>query len=285
MKQTYVIIGIAIAAMGLAACGGGGGTSLPPQPTATATPAVATATGKVVDYDTQSGLAGVQVAIGAYSSGAATPAPVATTAADGTFTFQTKPGNYLLRIGSDSSSDTRTTLVQHITLGAGSNALTVATPPPAPNVTPDPVQLSGNFRLKALSADDTACLSGANQGFASLSVGPFAQDEYEWETQRWNVIEDVAAGSSSNTPMKQNGDAGNVAMLGALYNNATGPQWGESGYSFNGYTSAQAQTDGSTASKYAQNQFIAHQQTTLRFGMYCDPVSGYAEGDAISDFR
>jgi hypothetical protein len=152
-------------------------------------------------------------------------------------------------------------------------------------VTPDPVQLSGNFRLKTLSADDIACLAGANQGFATLNAGPFAQDEYEWENQRANVLEDIAAGTWQNTAMKLNGDAGNIAMLGALFDIANGPQWGESGYSFSGYTSAQAQTDGSAASKYAQNQLVSHQQTTLRFGMYCDPNSGYAEADAISDFR
>lgn len=263
-----LLLATAIASVSFVACGGGsGGGPLPPgpgpsiTPSPTPTPQVATATGKVVDYDTQSGLGGITVAIGTWTHGA-TPSPVTTTAPDGTFSFQTQPGSYELRVGSDNPTDTRATLVQHVSLVAGPNALTVATPPPQPNVTPDPVQTSGNFRLKALTADQAGCLQGANQQFASLNAGQFSMDEYIWETQRWVMIQGSA--SSGVPPMNQNSAAGVSAMLTALYGSASG----FAAYDSTTYSGSTPQLAGSGGAKVDYQEMNG--TAGWRFGVDCE---------------
>jgi hypothetical protein len=290
VNRLFILASFACAALSLGACGGGSTTPAAPAPTPTptaaATPPMATGSGKVVDYSSQTPLAGIQISLGAWAAGAATPAPVATTAADGTFSFQAKTGDYLLRIGSDSSSDTRTTLEQHITLVAGANPLAVAIPTPAPQVTPDPVQLSGNFRLHTLTSDDSACLSAANQAFATVKLGPYADDEYVWELDRWLTAEDVANPGNQyvGDPMRQNQNAGIGSMLNTLFNvSVTNASYGGA---LNTYAGA---SDASVA-----GQGIASSSTTaddggtivpFRFGITCDPSRGYAEGHGLADFR
>ena len=219
----------AIAAATLAACGGGGGGGtggggiLPgtPAPGGTPTPVpTANASGKVVDYDTQAPLAGVPVAIASWAPNAS-PVPVATTAADGTFSFKTAAGTYELQIGSNSATDSRTTLVQQITLKGGNNPLVVASPPPQPYVTPDPVQTSGNYRLKQLSTDDKACIGYANTDFGSFA-GPFAEDEFIWESNHWANEQNFKSGATSGSVQPSTGWmtdstlSGYGAMLTAL---------------------------------------------------------------------
>lgn len=193
----------------IAACGGGSGTGNPlpsvgpsqtPGPTPcpsgwTGTPPncvqSASATGKVVDYDSQAPLAGVPVALATWAP-SASPSPVATTAADGTFTFTVQPGTYALQIGSNSATDMRMTLVQRVVLVPGTNALTVASPPPQPYVTPDPVQLSGDFRLKTMNNVEATAL-----GYANTDIpGSYANDEYLWETGHWDMEQ------SANAPLQ-----------------------------------------------------------------------------------
>jgi hypothetical protein len=125
--------------------GGSGGGVIPP------TTSPASATGMVVDESSSVPLSGVQVAITAWAAGA-TPNPIATTSATGTFPFTTTPGHYLLVIGSDSPNDARTTLHVSEQLNAGTNALTLPTPTAPPNVVLTAAQTSGNFRLQALSS-------------------------------------------------------------------------------------------------------------------------------------
>ena len=195
----------------MAACGGGGGTTTPPTnppsggatstPTSSPTPiASANASGSVVDYAANSALAGVQISIAGASPGAS-PTPVATTAANGTFTFATKPGSYLLYVGSNSPTDTRATLHQMVTLTSGANTLTGATPVPEPDVTPVASQTAGALRLMALSSVQQDCLSGANAGRTSASLGLLVPDEYlEEDAVAWNAEESTQQ-TDTPTPM------------------------------------------------------------------------------------
>lgn len=184
----------------------------------------------MIDYDSGSGVGGLTIKFGPWTPGAALAA-VTTTAADGSFSFTSQPGSYELQIGSDSALDSRTTLIAHVTLQPGSNALAVATPPPQPFVTPDPVQLGGTFRVKSLSSDQQACLTGANQLFASQNAPQYAQDEYIWETMRWKD-EQLAANlgpGSAGLPMNQNNGAGMTNMILTLMNapNSFNARWAD----------------------------------------------------------
>ncbi len=122
----------------------------------------------------------MKVSISAYTAGAAIT-PVATTTSTGTFSFTTAPGTYYLVIGSDSTTDT-TSLHTKISLVAGTNALTLTIPPAETDVTYTAAQLSGNFRLTALSGDQLSCFTGANAGRASLSLSALIPDEIMPET-------------------------------------------------------------------------------------------------------
>lgn len=292
MKSSLLAFLVAAGALTLAACGGGGSSPTPasptpsPSPTATTTPPTAAASGKVIDYSSQAPLAGITVAIGPWSSGGATPSPVATTAADGTFSFTTAPGDYLLRIGSDSPSDARTTLEQHVTLVAGANPLTVATPPPVADVTPDAVQLSGDFRLHALTADDTACLTDLNAALPAGN-GPYAEDEYMWEVNRWLTAEDQQNPTNPYglDAMRQNNNAGIEAMIDALFNvSITDASFG------GGYNTYTGTADASTAAKALAGDVVIRDSdgstyVPFRMGIDCDATRGYAEGHGLADFR
>jgi hypothetical protein len=195
----------------LAACGGGGSATPPatnpptstPSGAATATPtpiASANASGSVVDYAADTALAGVQISIAGASPGAS-PTPVATTAANGTFTFATKPGPYLLYVGSNSPTDTRATLHQMVTLTSGANTLTGATPIPEANVTPVASQTAGALRLMALSSVQQDCLTGANTGRSGMSLSLLVPDEYLEEDAIADNAEEDAQATDTPTPL------------------------------------------------------------------------------------
>jgi hypothetical protein len=210
---------LALAAAVLAACGGGGGGSTPatnppsgtPTPTPTSSPthspspspspsASAAVSGTVVDYAANTPLAGVKVAIAAWTVGAA-PTPMATTAANGTFSFSVAPGQYLLYIGSNSPTDTTATLHQSITLTSGANTLTGATPIPAPDVTPIASQTGGALRLMAMNAVQQDCVTGANTGRANNALPLFVPDEYLEEDAIAINAEENAQATDQPTPL------------------------------------------------------------------------------------
>jgi hypothetical protein len=194
----------------LAACSGGGGGSNPTPVGSTPTPAPsvaasasphpspsagtgtqATATGTVVDYAANTPLSGVKVSISAYTAGSAIT-QVATTTSTGTFSFTTAPGTYYLVIGSDSPTDTTTTLHTKITLAAGNNALTLPIPPAETDVTYTAAQLSGNFRLTALSGNQLSCFTGQNAGRTSASLPQEIPEELMTEAVTAEVNQSVA---------------------------------------------------------------------------------------------
>jgi hypothetical protein len=205
MKPALAFLACASAAL-LAACGGGGGSSgggggtlpivTPTNPPVT----TSSVSGTVVDEAANSPLAGVQVAIAPFTVGA-TPNPVATTAANGTFSFTTTPGHYLLVIGSNLPNDTRTTLHVGEQLVAGANALTLPTPTAPPNVTFTTAQTSGNFRLEALSANQQSCLTGANQGRTNLSLPLLVPDEFLTENANAVLQEEIAQKTDTPAPL------------------------------------------------------------------------------------
>jgi hypothetical protein len=178
----------------------------------------ATATGTVVDYAANTPLSGVPVAIAPNTLGA-TPSPVATTNANGQFSFTAAAGTYLLVIGSNTpvtptnTTGATTTLTTQITLKAGANALTAPIPPVEANVTPTASQLSGNFRLTALSGTQLDCFTGANQGRSQDSLPLMIPDEY--------LTESATAGSQQAAIEGGNGALGADPLLNSA--TAAGP--------------------------------------------------------------
>jgi len=220
----WVLFRAGFCATGLAlattACGGGGGGSQPPTGTSpVATPSSspstapssgasplaspspsgssATASGTVVDFAANTPLAGVNVSLAAYTPGAPATS-VATTNSAGVFTFSASPGTYLLIIGSNSPTDTTTTLHTKITLAAGTNALAFVVPPSEPNVTYTAAQSSGNFRLTALSGNQLSCFTGANSGRTANALLPLIPDEALTEFAA--ALSQEAAGQNTDTP-------------------------------------------------------------------------------------
>jgi hypothetical protein len=195
----------------LAACGGGSS----PTPTVSATPtATATATaspiastanlsGTVVDFDTNTGLAGVPVKLAPWTHGAA-PTTIATTAPNGSFAFSTAPGHYLLVIGNDSPTDTRASIHAEITPGPGNDSLVQGVPSTQTNVTLTPAQLSGNFRLATLSNTATSqelqCLTEENALRATAGVIPVTEDETILEFAR-DDVQQMTALDALSTPI------------------------------------------------------------------------------------
>jgi hypothetical protein len=144
----------------------------------------------VVDYAQNTPLSGVQVSLAAFMPGAA-PSPVATTSASGAFSFTAPAGKYLLVIGSNapvspSATSATTTLTTVVTLVAGTNALTAPIPPAEPSVTLTAAQMSGTFRLTALSGNELNYFTAANQGRMQdtppLATNLLIPDEYLTET-------------------------------------------------------------------------------------------------------
>jgi hypothetical protein len=218
MKAILTLSSLTAAAALLVACGGsgggGGGSVNPPTPIPTATSTAktsptpsptpsafaATASGTVVDYAADTPLSGVQVGLAPYTVGA-TPVPEATTNASGQFSFTTVPGTYLLVIGSNSPSATTATLHETVTLTAGTNVLTGATPQPLPDVTPVPSQTAGALRLMALNSVQQDCLSGMNAGRSAHSLPELVPDEYlEEDAIVWND-EEVAQATDTPSPL------------------------------------------------------------------------------------
>jgi hypothetical protein len=170
------------------------------SPTGTPTPVSASASGTVVDFDTNIGLAGVSVAIAPYTHGA--PANiVATTNANGAFSFTTAPGRYLLIIGNNNASDTRTTYHNDIVLTAGANALTQGVPLTEPEVTLTAAETSGNFRLATLSTVEQSCMSGMNAGRSANNLNTLVPDENGYEYVRAMNAEEEAQNTDTPSPL------------------------------------------------------------------------------------
>ncbi len=207
-----------------------GYTGTPPN--CDAPPSQASVTGKLVDYDSQAPLSGEPVAIAAGSVGCAETsinygqpvsictvpngggiapsalAPyvaVATTAPDGSFSFTASPGPYLLRIGSDSPTDTRPTIHDAILLKGGPNPLVAPTMPPQPGCTGctfgggnlpgtvnPPIQSSGIYRLALLTAVEEECLSANITDRKAIGLGTLIPDEWLTENSRDFYAEQVA---------------------------------------------------------------------------------------------
>jgi len=269
LSTSFFILPSVALSLSLAACGGGGGSPpSAPQPTATPTPihtvaptatptatpsatptvtatpsatptatsSVATASGTVVDNNANTALAGVTVAIAPASSSSATsPTPVTTTAANGTFTFTAMPGRYLLVIGSNSATDTRSTYHGEITLKAGPNTLTMGAPSPEPNVTLSPAQTSGKYRLETLTTSQSSCLTGANSGRTADSLPLLIPDESLFEIADAFADEEVAQNTDTPSPLF-NGGATFESSLGTAFSTSANfnpcSQWTGNGYSY-----------------------------------------------------
>ncbi|MDQ2681809.1 MAG: hypothetical protein M3Y21_12460 [Candidatus Eremiobacteraeota bacterium] len=197
-----------------------------------APPSQASVTGKLVDYDSQMPLAGEPVSIAAGSVGCAETsvnyqqpvstctvpngggiapsalAPyvaVATTAPDGSFAFTASPGPYLMRIGSESPTDTRATIHDAILLKGGPNPLAAPTMPPQPGCTDcvigggnlpgtvnPPIQSSGLYRLATLTPVEEECLNANIKDRAAIGLGTLIPDEWLVENNRDTYSEQVA---------------------------------------------------------------------------------------------
>lgn len=188
--------------LALAACGGGGGGAAGSGPLPTPGPgARAVASGTVIDSASGAPLPGTLVALEPFVLGAS-PVTTTTAGADGSFTTPpVSAGRYLLVVGADNPTDARSSFHLAVTLAAGSNALSAPTPQAAPDVSYTPAQLSGAFRLAALSADESACLAGANAGRRQLGLRPLVSDELLLEDARAVLQEEAAQSTDTPTPL------------------------------------------------------------------------------------
>lgn len=207
----------AVLVLALAACGGGGGgggTAPGPVPTPVPPAARAVASGTVIDAASGDPLPGTLVALEPYVTGAS-PVTSTTAAADGSFvTPPVAAGRYLLVVGADNPTDARSSFHLTVTLAAGGNALSAPTPQPAPNVSYTAAQLSGAFRLAALSADESACLAGANAGRRQLGLRPLISDELLLEDARAVLQEEAAQSTDTPTPLFANPPAAQYVFSG-----------------------------------------------------------------------
>ncbi len=194
--RTFFALGLSVAAALLAACGGGAGSArsgnpLPPATVSSAAPGLlsASVSGTVVDRDAERPLSGVSVALEPWTP-SATPLPEGTTAPDGTFAFTAQPGEYLLIVGSDSQRDSRATVHDNVTLGAGTNPLKAPNAPPMANLknpftgqiysVPQPAsETSGDYRLMTLDpATQAPCVQAVDAQRAALGLAPLVPDEW-----------------------------------------------------------------------------------------------------------
>lgn len=189
-----------------------------PAPSASGSPAPSTlaiAKGTLIDFDSNAPLANVPIKIAPFVKGAAL-AQVATSSADGSFAFATSPGDYLLVIGSDSSSDTRATFHNKVSLMPGANAIAQGVPSPQPQVTLSPAQQSGNYRLGTLSAVEKECLTGMNAGRSKLSLSLVVEDQNELEYSRAYNAEEVGQMNDLPSPLFINGYVyGAIGLVGS----------------------------------------------------------------------
>jgi hypothetical protein len=201
--------GAGILVASFAACGGGGGGSTvaapAPSPSSSGyvepiSPGAANVSGTVVDYVTNTPKPGVTIATAAYVAGAS-PAPIATTDATGSFHIAMPPGTYLLVIGSNSPADTTTTLHTKITVTAGADLLAAPMATAPPNVTLTAAQTSGNFRLTTLSGNQLSCYTAANAGRVQLGLPQLIPDEYLTEAATALVQEEVAQNTDTPAPL------------------------------------------------------------------------------------
>jgi hypothetical protein len=225
------LLAIAATTVSLAACSGGGGSgggpvtpatvaptlapatptpkpSSKPTPTPTASPTpvptLATVTGTVVDFDSNKGLSGINVALVQGFQGARYDV-VAVTRANGSFSFQTRPGNYALAIGSNSPTDTtRATQYQIVELKTGANPLTAPAPLAAPQVTLLPSQVAGNFRLALLNAVEQSCITAMNTGRTKAHLPNMIYDEDALEASRGELAEEIAQNTDTPSPLFDN---------------------------------------------------------------------------------
>ncbi len=159
----------------------------------------ATVSGTVVDFAENTPLAGVKVSIAPYLA-SAPASQVATTLANGTFSFTAAPGTYFLIIGSDLPTDSRTTLHKKLILTSGANALSLPIPAAPANVVLAPSQLSGNFRLTQQTEQEQSCIDGANQGRVG-ALRPFVADEFLVEHAVAMNQEEFAQNTDTPTPL------------------------------------------------------------------------------------
>jgi hypothetical protein len=158
----------------------------------------------VVDSADGSPLPGTLVALEPFVTGAS-PAITTTAAADGSFvTPPVSAGRYLLVVGADNPTDARSTFHLAVTLADGANALSAPTPLATQDVTYTAAQLSGSFRLAALSADEAGCLAGANAGRKQLGLRPLVSDELLLEDARAVLQEEAAQSTDTPTPLFAN---------------------------------------------------------------------------------
>jgi hypothetical protein len=172
------------------------------SPTAASSPAAAS--GTVVDQSTNVGLAGIAIAISPMG-GNLPYANVATTDANGNFSFTATPGTYAIAVGSNSGSDlSRATEHDVVTLfSGGPNPLGAPIPSPVPNVTLQASQTSGNFRLAALTPIEQSCLQGVNTGRAAAHVPALIYDEESLELSRATLAEELGQNTDSPSPLLQ----------------------------------------------------------------------------------
>ena len=250
---TFCALGLSAAAALLAACGGAGfarsGNPLPPATVPSAAPGLlsASVSGTVVDRDAERPLSGVRVALEPWTPNA-TPIPEGTTAPNGTFAFAAQPGEYLLIVGSDSPRDSRATVHDNVTLGAGTNSLKAPNAPPMANLKnpftgqlyslPQPAsETSGEYRLMTLDpATQTPCIQAVNAQRTALGLAPVVPDEWLEENayevnQAQNALDMTSGFGESYVTRHEdgaNGPASCAAWVQSDFNAAFKAVW--SGY-------------------------------------------------------
>jgi len=248
MKKTFdlppltkmVIALLAIALLAGCGGGGGGGSSLPSGvnslPTAAPTAGPESITGKIVDYSTSSGLAGVTITVGSLPTTSscalsetqttmpcavpATPLPTVTTAADGSFTVanvQTVVSNSGQGMLTASAGSTRATL--HVSFTASGTSTNI-----------------GTYKLTSLTTDEQNWLTDLNTQRSTVSsptsFGNLVIDEYaEEQARQWAT--DCAAGSLGTC-----GDS-SYSAYGTAYSANTGAMYGVAGVLCQAFNSGQ----------------------------------------------
>jgi hypothetical protein len=162
----------------------------PPLPPAS--PTTTTASGILVNHETGAAIAGVPVAIASWTPANSAYTTVATTAADGSFSFTAANGEYLLRIGSDSPTDNVPTMHDNITLRGGTQALVAPTMPAQPGVTMPAIEASGKYRLATMTSVELECLHATNAQRTNLALTALIEDEWLLENARAYVAGQIA---------------------------------------------------------------------------------------------
>jgi len=154
-----------------------------PTPSPIASAQAASAHGKLVDSDTNLPIGGENVGIAPFFRGASLNR-VAVTAIDGSFSFTTAPGKYLLVIGMNSTNLGMTTFHGPVSLNTGDNPLAQGVPIPNPQKTNSPAQASGAYRLISLGTTEQECLNAVNDGRLNSALPFLIPDESAYEEAR-----------------------------------------------------------------------------------------------------